>query len=228
LIYTTLELRISIENIAENILKQYSNVLSDKDKKVWQPPQIMKLLSKYEEHINSNYKLNIGFENNPNEKFYIGEHKALLKGRKLSELYNSLGSYLHYQQKNKTITLEKLQNKISQIEHILKNKNQIYSSFTNNINFDCGVCGTRNIFTKYYIDNNQIINCQNEYCNILLKPIIENNDYKFQPIEPNIKCECGEYIYYKVAPEKLYMGYIFSCHSCDKKYKVNSFNLEKI
>ena len=225
LIYTILELRICIENIAENILKQYSNVLSNKDKRVWQPPQIMKLLSKYEEHINLDYKLYMGFEKNPNEKFFVGGHKSLPKGRKLSELYNSLGSYLHYQQKNKKITLKKLEYKISQIEHIINNQNQIYASLRDNINFDCDVCGRRNIFSEFYIKNNQLINCQNEDCNIILKPIFENDEYKFQPIEPNMKCECGEFIYYKVAPEKLYMGYIFGCHSCDKKYKVHSFNL---
>ena len=216
LVYAILELRMCIENIAENILKQYSNILSDNDIKKRKATDIMNLLSKYDEHINYDLKFYIVFENDSKEKIYIGDYKALLKKKKLSRLYTELGSYLHYQENNNNITLDKLKEYISLIEHILKNENQIYASLRENINFDCEICGRRNIFSKYYIDNNEIINCQNNNCNILLKPIIEDENYKFKPIEPNIKCECGKYIYYKVAPEKLYMGYLFKCNSCNK------------
>lgn len=225
LIYAILELRMCIENIAENILKQYSNILSDKDKKKRKATDIMRLLSKYEEHINLDYALHIGFENNSNQKFFGGEYKALPKKKKLSKIYDDLVGYLHYNKASKVITVEQLEEKLSHIEHIIKNKNQIYVALQENINFDCEICGRRNIFSEYYIKNNSTINCQHEDCNMLLRPIIKNGEYKFEPIEPNIKCECGKHTYYQIAPEKLYMGYKFQCHSCNKIYKISSFTL---
>jgi len=72
-------LRLCIENIAENIIKLYSNVLSDKEKKVWEANKIIKLLSKYEEHIGINYKLYVTSENSNKKRMLIGEHIALPK-----------------------------------------------------------------------------------------------------------------------------------------------------
>lgn len=105
-----------IENIAEHIMKQYSNILSDKEKRTWQPMQIMKLLAKYEEHTNEDYQLFIWTNKNIEQKFFIGEHKTLSKYRKLSTLYYSLSSHLHYQKMENNISLEKLNKKIFQIK----------------------------------------------------------------------------------------------------------------
>jgi hypothetical protein len=103
--YAALELRICMELITYEKLRDYSSMIPEAVLEKWQPPQAVKALLEFEPHADQSYVLAFGRQSAPGvpaeTMTILGEHKSL-NYKWLRKHYNKIGNALHAEAKPKT------------------------------------------------------------------------------------------------------------------------------
>ena len=199
----------------------YERLLKDIDElpktviQTWQPYKAIKLLSEFDDLADKDLRIELSDNTN---KEIVEIHYNNLSIKKISKIYNSLGSYLHLP------TPEKISNYSIKKSKILKLLNSLERLTAGNLiivkvpydSFKCTSCGKHIVYTRKYVENNETIMCQNDACKIEYQVKVEKDKVSFGS---EYVFECG--ICKNEASvqfSKIEDGYQFSCKSCGTLY----------
>lgn len=221
--HASLEMRYFLEaHVYERLLKD-ADQLPKSIIQRWEPNKAMKLLSMFDKLADMDLTLTIS-EHDGSSPITIQYNN--IKNSELTKIYNTLGSYLHLPQPSKSdsyfINKEKLVKIFEKIKILIKGNLIIIK--TDYDSFECESCQQPILFTRWYVEKNESIICQNDSCNV--EHFIERYDGGCR-FGSKIPCTCTCGVELEVFHSKLKVGEIIKCTSCLAKYRVDP-NLTQI
>lgn len=207
----------------------YERLLKDADQipksiiQKWEPNKAMKMLSMFNKLADMDLKLTITAQDGSSP--IIIQYNNI-KNSELTKIYNSLGSYLHLPQPSKaksfSIDKDKLVKIFDKIKLLIRGNLIIIK--TDYETFECESCKQPILFTRWYVEKNESITCQNDSCKV--EHFIERYEggCRFGSKIP-CTCTCGAEL--EIFHSQLKIGEIIKCTSCLVNYRVDP-NLKKI
>lgn len=202
--YACLELRQCIESIAYDKMKMYKKFVPESEFNRWQPKQVFDFLEEIEPESTKDYHLTISEQNHDqtqNRIIFSDDHKTL-KPKHIKKIYNKLGSHLHtptiaqqadYKEKQAKLRSD-LQSYLSELRPIVDSK------FDSNIgtvcSFECESCNSIIYHREHNLEIGKQVQCPKSSCGMLyVCREIEVEKVTFEPVQVEIKCQCGETIF---------------------------------
>lgn len=217
--YASLELRFAIEAHVYNQLRAGMDKIPESVINTWQPPQAIKLLSEFEDTADKDLHVEISTPDGDKETISYKN----IKYSDLRKLYNSLGSNLHQPTIKKAddykINKQTIQNALKKLD-----ETQGYNLIVFHRPYDvinCNKCKKDILYTKHFISNNSILNCQSQGC---------KNYYVLRLVEGDgIEHFCSAAFYCKSCDTEIsfYLyeldeGGDFTCKKCGKEYEITN------
>jgi hypothetical protein len=197
LLYAALELRLCLEQMTYEKASSFKQFLPPSSLKIWQPPQLLKILKQVDPIADQSFELHIGNNEGPptpdTQWLPLGKHKAF-GSRWLTKQYNKLGSLLHAPRESVEIKsatqLAQLRTDLAsmadEIEEALKST-ITGMSIHETISADCMHCGGKIAASKHMLDSKPTVvlclQCEAEY-----GVAIEANEYRFIPRAAHFSC----------------------------------------
>jgi hypothetical protein len=225
--YAALELRRCIEAIVYEKLKFYGELLPEKSVHTWQAAQAFDALIKIEPNAEENVTYGIASQTEP-DKLPEGPFREIgtdrrPKGKRVEEIWHSLGSYLHAQwpfskKQAKGPSRASLENVLKELEPLVNNSFSMFTS--DSIDFKCLGCEAMVKVMERAVELGGMAFCLT--CGMPYRAEKVGDGFTFIPGRPPFTCECGAATF--VPPKQIKEGYKFACRGCKRNFQVVGFD----
>lgn len=234
--YVALDLRLVMETLTYEKLKQAAHVIPPEVQNVWQAPQAVKALLEYNEYAAKSFELSVSDAPLPPDGNYegiewhsVGTHKALELAW-LRKHYNKVGHYLHARQVGESLYLpieevsKYLREVLGELEEALQSGIRSALFLPDTLSFPCEGCGKTVIRSYQALVQGSTAVCSTPACDYEYQ-LVDKDQRTVEPVLNVLKCvDCSKA--FAVPRRKIRLEEVLTCPHCSAKQELVAVRTE--